>query len=314
MLEIEDLRVYYDSVMGQYRVVDGVSLTINKKEIFGLAGESGCGKSTLAEAVLRLIKPPGYIKTGKALFEGTDLVQLTEDELRKIRWTKIAYIPQGSMNSLNPVTKIEEQMIDAIQAHTTIPKEDAKQLSKEALMSVGLPDKVLRMFPHELSGGMKQRVCIAMSMLLKPVFLVADEPVTALDVTTQRIVLETIKELRDKYGVTIMFIAHDMAVHAEMVDRLGIMYAGKVVEIGSTTDVFDKPIHPYTRALLASIPSIEKTFIKGIPGIAPSPLNWPSGCRFHPRCPYSKKICKEEEPKLVKTKSGRFVACHVFKG
>jgi len=312
MLRVEDLRVYYDSVLGQYKVVDGVSLEIKEKEIYGISGESGCGKSTLAEAILRLVKPPGYVKSGKVIFEGVDIVNLKEDELREIRWKELSYIPQGSMNSLNPVLKVEEQMIDAITAHSQMSKIEARGMSTEALKTVGLSTKVLGMYPHELSGGMKQRVCIAMSVTLKPLFVVADEPVTALDVTTQRIVLESIAELRDKFGVTIMLIAHDMAVQAEMVDKLAIMYAGKIMEIGSVHEVFEDPFHPYTKCLIASIPSMEKTSIKGIPGIAPSPLYWPPGCRFHPRCPQAKEICGKNEPQLCEIKNGRLVACHLF--
>lgn len=312
MLEVIDFRVYYDSVLGQYRVVDGVSLQVKEKEIYGLAGESGCGKSTLAEGILRLTKPPGYIKSGKAIFEGVDLVSLKEDKLREVRWKKLAYVPQGSMNSLNPVTRVEEQMIDAIRAHSELSKDEAQKLSVEALEAVKLPSKVMRMYPHELSGGMKQRACIAMAMTLKPIFVVADEPVTALDVTTQRTVLENIAELRDKFGVTVLLIAHDMAVHAEIVDRLAIMYAGKIVEIGSVYDVFDEPLHPYSKGLIASIPSIEKKSIKGIPGLSPSPLSWPPGCRFHPRCPHTMEVCKREDPILREIKDERCVACHLY--
>jgi len=310
VLEVDDLRVYYDSVLGQYRVVDGVSLQVREKEIFGIAGESGCGKSTLAEAILRLVKPPGYIKSGTATLEGVDLVSLSEDKLREIRWKKLSYIPQGSMNSLNPVLKIEEQMIDVIRAHSELSKDEARKLSIEALDSVGLPSKVLGMYPHELSGGMKQRVCIATAMTLKPIFVVADEPVTALDVTIQRMVLESIAELRKKYGVTILLIAHDMAVHAEIDDRLAIMYAGKIMEVGSVYDIFDEPVHPYTKALLDSVPSIEKKSIEsGIPGLAPSPLSWPSGCRFHPRCPHARAACSQAESLLREIEDGHFVAC-----
>ena len=204
-------------------------------------------------------------------------------------------------------------MIDAIMAHSKLSKPEAKKLALEALEAVALPSEVMKMYPHELSGGMKQRVCIAMAITLKPTFIVADEPVTALDVIVQRSVLENIAELRDKFGITVLLIAHDMAVHAEVVDNLAIMYAGKIVEIGSAYDVFGKPLHPYTQGLIDSIPSIGKESIRGIPGLSPSPLSWPPGCRFHPRCPHAMEICRREEPVLREIKNGRWVACHLYR-
>ena len=272
ILEVSDLRVYYKTIWGEFKAVDGVSFGVNKKEVFGIAGESGCGKSTLVEGVLRLVKPPGYIKSGKVLFEGVELLSLPEEELRKIRWKKISYIPQGSMNSLNPVLKVKEQMLDAITAHSDLSKEEALNFASDMLKAVGLPEEVLEMYPHELSGGMKQRVIIATAVALKPNLVVADEPVTALDVVMQRAVLESIANLRDEFGVSVLFIAHDMAAHAEIVDRLAIMYAGKIVEIGTVYDIFQDPVHPYTKGLIAAIPSIGKKIVKSIPGLAPSPL------------------------------------------
>jgi len=313
ILEVSDLRVYYKTIWGEFKAVDGVSFGVNKKEVFGIAGESGCGKSTLVEGVLRLVKPPGYIKSGKVIFEGVELLSLPEEELRKIRWKKISYIPQGSMNSLNPVLKVKEQMLDAITAHSDLSKEEALNFASDMLKAVGLPEEVLEMYPHELSGGMKQRVIIATAVALKPNLVVADEPVTALDVVMQRAVLESIANLRDEFGVSVLFIAHDMAAHAEIVDRLAIMYAGKIVEIGTVYDIFQDPVHPYTKGLIAAIPSIGKKIVKSIPGLAPSPLMWPPGCRFHPRCPYAMDTCKKEEPTLKEISSGHFVACHLYR-
>lgn len=313
ILEVEDLRVYYKSIFGDVRSVDGVSFSVNPNEIFGIAGESGCGKSTLVEGVLRLVVPPGYIKTGKILFKKRNLLSLDDEDLRNLRWRELSYIPQGSMNSLNPVLRIEEQMVDSITAHSKMSKEEAKEISISRLKEVGLPEDVAGMYPHELSGGMKQRVIIATAILLKPSLIVADEPVTALDVVVQKGVLQSIASLRDKHGITVIFVAHDLAAHAEVVDRLVIMYAGKIAEIGSVYEVFKDPLHPYSKLLVAAIPSIDKENVKGIPGLAPSPLNWPPGCRFHPRCPYAMPICSREEPSFREVEPGRQAACHILR-
>ncbi|MGC9064169.1 MAG: ABC transporter ATP-binding protein [bacterium] len=314
ILEIQDLKVYFRTIFGDARSLDGVSLKVYEKEVLGIAGESGCGKSTLVEGALKLVKPPGYINSGRVLYSGKDLLELDDEEFRRIRWKELSYIPQGSMNSLNPVIKIEEQMIDGIISHIDIPYPEAKELALEALSNVGLPPDVAQMFPHELSGGMKQRVCIAMSICLKPKVIFADEPVTALDVVMQKLNLQTIGELKERFGVTVLMVAHDMAWHAEVTDRIAIMYAGKIIEIGSTLDIFTKPLHPYTRGLLDAVPSLERRFSKSIPGIAPSPLSWPNGCRFHPRCSSRMKICEEIDPPLIEIEKDRFIACHLYGG
>jgi peptide/nickel transport system ATP-binding protein len=305
-------------------VVDGVDVTINKNEIFGLAGESGCGKSTLVEGVLRLIKSPGHVKSGEANFtyprdDGSgettvNLFALNMAEFRPLRWKHIAYVPQGAMNSLNPVMRIEDQITDAILEHSKTSRQDAQERMKERLAMVGLPVSVARMYPHELSGGMKQRVTIACSVTLKPDLLVADEPTTALDVNVQRVILQELMDIRQELGLTIVYVSHDMAVHAELADRMGIMYAGVMMEVGTTVQVFKDPLHPYTQGLIRSIPDIskERKRVEGIPGLAPSPLAWPQGCRFHPRCPFAKDVCKRVEPKLVEAKPGRPVACHIY--
>jgi peptide/nickel transport system ATP-binding protein len=314
LLEVRDLKVYYRTIWGLFRAVDGVSLNVGYKEVLGVAGESGCGKSTLVEGVLRLIKPPGFIAGGEVLFKGIDLLKLGDDELRKLRWKELSYIPQGSMNSLNPVLRVEEQMIDAIVEHGEYDEEEARALAREYLKRVGLPADVLRMFPHELSGGMKQRVIIAMAMILKPSLVVADEPVTALDVVSQRLVLQLLRELRDEYGASLIYVSHDLATHAELVDRMAVMYAGKVVEVGNVEEVFLEPLHPYVQLLIDSVPKPGKKVVKGIPGVAPSPLNWPPGCRFHPRCPKAMPICSQVEPELTDVGGGRAVACHLYGG
>jgi peptide/nickel transport system ATP-binding protein len=322
LLDVSDVRIYYRSVRGEYKVVDGVSFSAYRNEILGLAGESGCGKSTLVEGLLRLIVPPGYIKSGEALSEeithevsnNCDLLSLTEEQFRQIRWKHVSYIPQGAMNSLNPVMKVEDQIVDAILTHDEMPKKEAKARVPELLDAVGLPAQVAGMYPHELSGGMKQRAIIAAAIALKPQLIIADEPTTALDVTIQRVILETLLAVRDRLGSTIIVVTHDMPVHAQLADRLVIMYAGKVMEIGTTQDLFNNPLHPYSQGLIATIPAItrERKRLQGIPGIAPSPLEWPSGCRFHPRCARVMEVCEHTEPEMRKMRGDRFVACHLY--
>jgi peptide/nickel transport system ATP-binding protein len=312
ILQLEDLRIYYTSIWGDYKSVDGVSLKAYKDEVLSIAGESGCGKSTLVEGILRLVKPPGYMPTGKVIFDGIDLLKISEDELRKIRWVKLAYIPQGAMNSLNPVIKVEEQMVDVIMDHSDMKEEDAKMLVRSMLKEVGLPIEVAEMYPHELSGGMKQRVIIATAIAFKPSLVIADEPTTALDVVAQRGVLQLLKILKENYNITVIMVSHDMAAHAQIADRVAIMYAGKVIEIGSVYHIFNEPMHPYTKGLISAVPAIGKQYVKGMPGLAPSPLNWPLGCRFHPRCQYATEVCTKIEPPMKEVQPGRFVACHLY--
>lgn len=314
ILSVRDLRIYYKSIWGDYKSLDGVSFDMYKGEILGVAGESGSGKSTLAEGVLRLVKPPGYIKSGKVIFKGIDLLNLNEEELRRLRWKEIAYIPQGSMNALNPVLRVEEQMWDLLKTHIkSISKKEALEMIKTALRKAYLPEDIYRLYPHELSGGMKQRAIIAMAMLLRPSLIVADEPTTALDVVAQKTIIQGIRKLREEYDTSIIFISHDLALHAELVDRVMIMYAGKIFELGPVEDIFKDPLNPYTKLLISSVPSVRgKREVRGIPGIAPSPLNWPSGCRFHPRCPFAMPICSKVEPELTYIGNGRWVACHLY--
>jgi peptide/nickel transport system ATP-binding protein len=216
------------------------------------------------------------------------------------------------MNSLNPIIKINSQMMDVIKTHTDFSDESAKEKISNLLEEVGLPEEVIDMYPHELSGGMKQRVIIAIAMALKPTLIVADEPVTALDLVVQRGVLQVLSKLRNKYGISMLFVAHDMAVHAQLVDKLIVMYAGKIMEIGPIKEVFKEPLHPYTKLLIKAIPSIKRKKIKGIPGVAPSPLKWPSGCRFHPRCPLAKSICTNISPRPITFTKDRWVSCNLF--
>ncbi len=322
LLEIRDIRVYYHSVRGNYKVVDGVSFDVMPDEVLGIAGESGCGKSTLVEALLRLIVPPGHIDTGEVLAPeltaGTtnncDLISLADEEFRQLRWKNISYIPQGSMSSLNPVLKIEDQVVDAIMTHSDLSKQAARVRVGELLEIVGLSKEVAGLYPHELSGGMKQRVVIAASIALKPKLVIADEPTTALDVTIQKLVLQTLLRVKHALGCTILLVSHDMPVHAQVADRLVIMYAGRVMEIGSIYDLFSSPLHPYSQGLISTIPSIarERKRLAGIPGASPSPLAWPGGCRFHPRCPVAIGMCQNAEPELREIQPGRYAACHLI--
>jgi len=314
VLRVEELKVYYWTERGPIKAVDGVSLSVNKGERFGIVGESGCGKSTTAMSILRLIKPPGSIEGGRVALDGTDILRLTEEEMRKVRWSRISLIPQGAMNSLNPVMRVGNQIEDAITTHDgSKPRGELKGRIRELLGMVGLPSRVYSMYPHELSGGMKQRVCIAMAISLKPQLIIADEPTSALDVVVQRVVTQTLIGVQKELGASLVIIGHDMGLQAQLADRLAVMYAGKVAEVGSVGDMYNDPLHPYTQLLIASVPSIkEKKTLKSIPGLPPTLLSPPPGCIFHPRCPHAMEACRNEVPKLHQVRPGRFVACHLY--
>jgi len=256
------LTVRYRTTRGDNTAVDGVNLEVRRGEILGIAGESGCGKTTLATTVLRLLKAPGYIDGGEVVFhpnegESIDLLSLSGKRLRAVRWQHLSYLPQGSMNSLNPVANVKNQFVDVIKAHTPGRVGNLDERIAELLHRVGLEPEVAKMYPHELSGGMKQRVIMAIAVALEPDLLIADEPTTALDVTVQRLVLQNLAELREKYGVTLAVITHDMGVHAQLVDRVAVMSEGKVVEVGDVKQIFAAPTHPYTQDLIASIPNLD---------------------------------------------------------
>jgi peptide/nickel transport system ATP-binding protein len=262
VLEVRDLLVKYRTTRGDTTAVDGVDLSVRRGEILGIAGESGCGKSTMAVSILRLLRPPGYVARGEALFhpargEPFDLLATGEREIRAVRWRHLSYLPQGSMSSLNPVMKIRDQFVDVIQEHGSGDKRAAAARVPELLGQVGLDPAVADMYAHELSGGMKQRVIMAMSVALGPDLLIADEPTTALDVTIQRVIIQNLAELRDRFGVTLVVITHDMGVHAQLVDRVAVMYEGRVVEVGEVRQVFKSPHHEYTRRLIESIPTLD---------------------------------------------------------
>lgn len=314
VLRVVNLQVSYYTDAGRARALDGVSLELYAGEKLGLVGESGSGKSTMALAMMRMIKPPGRIEGGQVIVGGTDLTALSEEEMLKARLSKIAYIPQGAMNSLNPVMRIGAQMVDAIYAHDkSIPKEEMTEMSMQALESVDLKRSVFRMYPHELSGGMKQRVCIAIGILLKPQVIIADEPTSALDVVTQRQVMETIDKVQAQIDAAVILIGHDMGLMAQFVDKVAVMYTGRLMELSTVKDMFTNPKHPYAKALIQSLPNLEnKGVFQGIPGLAPALLRLPSGCTFHPRCAHVMEMCKTERPSYQRLDDGRYVACHLF--
>ena len=314
VLEVSDLRVSYYTDAGRATALDGVHLVLNQGEKLGLVGESGSGKSTMALAMMRMIKPPGRIESGRVIVHGTDLTALSEEDMRKARLSTIAYIPQGAMNSLNPVTRVGAQLVDAIVAHEPpSPRKEVEERCRRALESVDLKREVFDMYAHELSGGMKQRVCIAIDILLKPRVIIADEPTSALDVVTQRQVMETINRVQKQIGAAVILIGHDMGLMAQFVDKVAVMYAGKLVELCSVREMFTRPLHPYASALIRSLPSLSnKGVFQGIPGLAPSLLRLPGGCSFHPRCTQAMEVCKSVHPQLETLPDGRQVACHLY--
>jgi peptide/nickel transport system ATP-binding protein len=314
VLKVIDLQVSYYTDAGRATALAGATYSLNAEEKLGLVGESGSGKSTMALAMMRMIKPPGRVEGGQVIVDGTDLRSLSDEEMLKARLSKIAYIPQGAMNSLNPVMRIGAQMVDAIKAHD--PKASKSKIVErcmESLESVDLNRSVFKMYAHELSGGMKQRVCIAISILLKPKLIIADEPTSALDVVTQRQVMETIDRVKDEIGAAVILIGHDMGLMAQFVDKVAVLYAGRLMEVSTVTDMFTDPKHPYAKALINSLPDLDnKGVFQGIPGMAPSILRLPSGCPFHPRCSQMMNICKDEIPELKTFADGRSIACHLF--
>jgi peptide/nickel transport system ATP-binding protein len=315
VLEVDHLRVQYETPRGAVKAVDDVSFYLKERENLGLVGESGCGKTTTAMAILQMVQPPGRIVGGQIRINGKNLVGISEGELRKYRWSELALIPQGAMNSLNPVIRIREQMADAILAHKGMDNKQLKGLILKRFRDVGLPERVYNMYPHELSGGMKQRVCIAMSILLNPSVIIADEPTSALDVVVQRVVAQTIMEVKERLGVSMIMIGHDMGLQAQMVDRVAVMYAGHLVEIGPVRSMFKRPMHPYTQLLIEAIPSIaEKKPLKVTEGLTHDLRTTPKGCIFQFRCPKVHGACRETPPAATKVAEDHFVACHLAHG
>ena len=312
LLEINNLCVDYVSPNGIARAVNNVSLTIAPGETLGIAGESGCGKSTLAFAIARLHKAPGLIPEGEILYDGRDVLKMNDKELRAFRWNDVSVVFQSAMNSLNPVITIGEQLTDVILAHKKVTYKEAIVKAKELLEVVGIHGDRLQSFPHQLSGGMRQRVVIAIALALEPKLIIMDEPTTALDVVVEREILNELYDLKEKFGFSILFISHDLSLMGEIADRIGVMYAGNLIEIGDAKTVFSKPSHPYTKGLIASFPTIHgpKERLYGIPGNPVNLLHLPTGCNFQDRCSECMNICKKMEPALDEIRPGYRVACH----
>ena len=324
-LQVHNLRVHYDTPSGVVQAVDSVSFSLEAGERFGLVGESGSGKTTLAMALLRMIKPPGQIESGQVWLDGQDVLALSGDEMRELRLAGIALVAQGSMNSLNPVTRIRRQLLDGMKDHAAAGSKgtdngtNAAKLSRreqeafvhDLLARVGLEPQVADMYPHELSGGMKQRVCIAMAISMRPKVIIADEPTSALDVVVQMQIMETLRRVQEEVGAAVLLVGHDMGIMAQFVDRVGVMYAGKLVEVSPVRDIFSRPLHPYARLLIECLPSLEvKDTLEGIPGLPPSLIERPTGCLFHPRCPHAATECETQEQMLDEVQPERWVACH----
>ncbi len=312
MLEVKNLKTYFYTTKGIVKAVDGVSFKLNKGEVLGIAGESGCGKSTTAYSLIRLVPPPGKIVDGELIFEGRDILKLSEEDFRKqIRWKKISMVFQGAMNALNPVYTIGDQIAEVLMLHKQMTKEEAMKEVYKLLEMVGIDPKRAKSYPHELSGGMKQRVVIAMALALRPPLVIADEPTTALDVVVQAQIMNLLKRLQREHQMSIILITHDLSLIAEMAEKVAIMYAGKIVELGTAEQVFLNPQHPYTRGLLASIPRLTGDIhkLEFIPGVPPDLSNPPPGCRFAPRCKFKFEPCDKEEPPVTEVEPGHYVSC-----
>jgi peptide/nickel transport system ATP-binding protein len=318
VLNIQNLKTYYRILRGSVKAVDQVSFKIEKGEAFGLAGESGCGKTTVALSILKILPPGGNIVGGKILFGDLDIVELNEDYIREnIRWKGISIVFQGAMNALNPVYKVGDQIVESIQIHEPdTEKSEAFERARKLLELVGIDPSRTDNYPHEFSGGMRQRAMIAMALACNPQLLIADEPGTALDVIVAAQVLKLLKDLKKKLNLSMMLITHDLSIIAETCEKTGIMYAGKLVEYADTVSIFQQPLHPYTQGLIGAFPGIKapKSRMVSIPGSPPDLLNPPSGCRFHPRCQYAMEICRKKTPEFLNTEKGRehYVACYLI--
>ncbi len=316
LLKVTDLSTHFRTPSGVVKGVDGVSLKARTGKVLGIVGESGCGKSVLALSILRLLPmPPAFFAGGEIHFEGANLLDITNEEMRGIRGNLISMIFQEPMTALNPVFTVGNQLSEVYRVHRNMPYRQALKKSIGILEKVGIPapDSRVHEYPHQLSGGLRQRVMIAMALACRPKLLIADEPTTALDVTVQAQILDLIMKLKDDLGTAVIMITHDLGVIAETTDSVMVMYTGKVMETASTVDLFDNPLHPYTKGLMRAIPSatepLENTELYEIPGRVPSLLDLPSGCRFNTRCPEAEDICRKKEPKLRKVESGHNVAC-----
>ena len=334
LLDVRDLYVEYLTPYGPVQAVTGVSFSIYPGEVFGLAGESGCGKSTIAHTILRVLRPPAIVTGGHILYKGVDVLEMGEEEIQSyrgeleqatgqpsalprynleaFRWAEVAMVFQSAMNSLNPVTRISTQITDVIMKHQKVSQQQARERAAELMDFVNIEKQRLDAYPHELSGGMRQRAVIAITLALNPSLLIMDEPTTALDVVVQKDILQQIEQLQKRLGFSILFITHDLSLMVETSDRIGIMYAGEIVELAPSSEIFHNPLHPYTQGLLSSFPSITGPRIQltGIPGSPPNLIAPPKGCRFHPRCQYYDGVERERSPELIEVVPGHWVACN----
>ncbi|RLF22999.1 MAG: ABC transporter ATP-binding protein [Thermoprotei archaeon] len=314
LLEVKDLYLYYRTTRGPVKAVDDVSFFVPEGETLALVGESGCGKTSIGIAILRVLPVNVHLYKGTILFEGNDIMKLNDEEFRRtIRWRKISMVFQGAMNALNPVIPVGLQVAEPLIIHEGMDKDEALKIAMEALESVGLPKIVARRYPHELSGGMKQRVVIAMALIMKPRLIILDEPTSALDIITQANIMNLLKRLKREHKLSYIFITHDLALASEIADRVAVMYAGEIVELGTAEQVYLSPKHPYTQKLIAAVPTLRtEKKLEFIPGEVPSLINPPPGCRFHPRCPYKKPVCSKVRPKLIEVEKDHLVACHLY--
>jgi peptide/nickel transport system ATP-binding protein len=317
LLSIRNLAIHYVTHSGTVRAVNGVDLDIEKGETIGLVGETGAGKTTIALGILRLIpEPPGKVKDGKILFEGADLFGKSADEMRKIRGNMISMIFQDPMTALNPIDTVGDQISEVIALHRNVSKKEARELARKTMELVGIPKARYSEYPNQFSGGMKQRIIIAIALACEPKLLIADEPTTALDVTIQAQVLEMMNKLKRELDTSMLLITHDLGIVAEMCDRVAVIYAGEIVEIGEARHIFDETRHPYTKGLFGSLPSVAGTEkrLRPIPGLMPDPMNLPAGCKFNPRCPNRIDACEREIPPLDEVSDGHGVRCIVVHG
>jgi len=313
LLEVQNLKLHFLTRQGPARAVDGVSFNIDENETFGLIGESGCGKTTIALSIIRLIKPPGRIVEGSIYFDNRDIVPLSEEEMRLLRGQEIAIVRQEAQNALNPVMNIGKQIIEVILQHEAVSKETAWARARNQLDRVGINGNRVKSYPHEFSGGMKQRAMVAIATACNPKFLILDEPTTGLDVIVQRQLLALINNLKKELNLTSILISHDLSVVANTCDKVAVMYAGKIVEQGDTVSMYQSPLHPYSQALIGAFPNLkgEKTKLRSIPGAPPRLIMPPEGCRFEPRCEYAMEKCKTIDPEVIE-KDGHLVACHLL--
>jgi peptide/nickel transport system ATP-binding protein len=315
LLEVKNLKTYFYTRQGPVMAVDDVSFQLGKGETLGLAGESACGKTTTCLSIMRMIQPPGKTVSGEVLFKSEDLLKLNKRKMQRIRGKSISMVFQGAMNALNPVHRIGDQILEVIRLHEPhVNDDDGWERVLDMLVTVGIDPARARDYPHQLSGGMMQRALIALALIANPDIIIADEPVTALDVIVQSQVLTAMKKLQEQFNLSMIMITHDLSVIAEICDKLAIMYAGKIVEYGENRNIFKEPRHPYTEALIKAFPSISGPMLdlKDIPGAPPDLLNPPPGCRFHPRCEKAMEICSRVEPEILFFDDGSYVACHLY--